>query len=73
MADTSMHEAMRDAEALGADAVAVQDLRLGWDLRLEADQFKAQQRMSVEKPFLLILSPMRLALCWTNQRNWQSH
>ena len=48
--------------------VWVQGLRLGWDPRLEADQFQAQERLSVEKPYLLILSPMRLALCWTKQK-----
>ena len=37
------------------------DLRLGWDLGLEADQVKAQKRLSDEKPHLLILSPMCLA------------
>ena len=37
------------------------DLRLGWDLGLEADQVKAQKRLSVTKPHLLILSPMCLA------------
>ena len=36
-------------------------LRLGWDLGLEADQVKAQRRLSDEKPHLLILSPMCLA------------
>ena len=37
------------------------DLRLGWNLGLEADQVKARKRLSVEKPHLLILSPMCLA------------
>ena len=82
VADDSMQEARREAEALGADAVALaeaysparfqqragafglsagvgMDLRLGWDLGREADQ--AQKRLSVEKPQLLILSPMCLA------------
>ena len=67
MGDESMQEARRDAEALGAEAVALveahsqtgihqragafglsagvaMDLRLGWDLGLEADQSKAQKR-----------------------------
>ena len=84
MADESMHEAMRDAGALGADAVALaeaysparfhqragafglsagvaMELFLGWDLGLEADQVKASKRLSVEKPHLLILSPVCLA------------
>ena len=79
-----MQEARRDAEALGADAVALveaysqtgiqqragafglsaglaMDLRLGWDLGLEAGRAKAQKRLSDEKPYLLILSPMCLA------------
>ena len=37
------------------------DLRLGWELGLEADQVKVQKRLSDEKPHLLILSPMCLA------------
>ena len=37
------------------------DLRLGWDLGLEADQAQAEKRLSDEKPHLLILSPMCLA------------
>ena len=37
------------------------DVRLGWDLGLQADQVKAQKRLSDEKPHLLILSPMCLA------------
>ena len=79
MADDSMQEAMRDAGALGADAVladaysparfqqragafglsagVAMDRRLGWGLGLEADQVKAQKRIGVKKPHLLILSP----------------
>ena len=38
------------------------DLRLGWDLGQRADQVKAEKRLNDEKPHLLILSPMRLAL-----------
>ena len=38
------------------------DLRLGWDLGQRADQAKAEKRLSDEKPFLLILSPMCLSL-----------
>ena len=80
VADDSMKEARREAEALGADAVALaeaysparfqqragafglsagvaMDLRLGWDLGREADQVKAQKRLSDEKSYLLILSP----------------
>ena len=34
------------------------DLRLGWDLGQQADQVKAEKRLSDEKPHLLILSPM---------------
>ena len=30
------------------------DLRLGWDLGLEADLVKAQERLSVETPHLLM-------------------
>ena len=42
------------------------DLRLGWDLGREADQVKAQKRLSDEKPYLLILSSMCLAFVrWT--------
>ena len=37
------------------------DLHLGWDVGREADQVKAQKRLSDEKPHLLIVSPMRLA------------
>ena len=82
--DQRLANAMRDAGALGADAVALaetysparfqqragafglsvgvaMDLRLGWDLGLEADQVKARKRLSVEKPHLLILSPMYVA------------
>ena len=84
MADDSMQEARRDAEALGADAVALaeaysparfqqlagasglcagvaMDLRLGWDLVLDANQVKAENRSSDEKLHLLVLSPMCLA------------
>ena len=35
-------------------------LRLGWNLWREADQVKDQKRLSNEKPYLLILSPMCL-------------
>ena len=51
------------------------DLRLGWDLGLEADQVKAQKKSSVEKPHLFILSPMCLAfshLQTQNQTEWQN-
>ena len=37
------------------------DLRLGWNLELQADQVEAQKRLSDEKPHLLILSPTCLA------------
>ena len=37
------------------------NLRLGWDLGLEAHQVKAQTRLNIKKPHLLILSPMCLA------------
>ena len=79
MVDDSMSELRREAEALGADAVAPVeaysstsrqrdgpvwklDLRLGWDLGQRADQVKAEERLSDEKPHLLILSPMCLSL-----------
>ena len=92
VADDSMQEARREAEALGADAVALaeaysparfqqragafglsagvaMDLRLGWDLGREADQIKAQKRLSDEKPYLLILSPMCLAFSQLQAHN----
>ena len=50
----------RRAGAFGLSAGVAMDLRLGWDLELEVDQFKAQKRLSVEKPHLLILSPVCL-------------
>ena len=75
MSGDSIQEAVRDAGALAADAVALaeadsparfqqrtgefgwsagvaMDLRLRWDLGLEADQVKTQKRLSVEKPHL---------------------
>ena len=51
----------QQAGAFGLSAGVAMDLRLGWDLGLEVDQVQAQKRMSVEKPHLLILSPMSLA------------
>ena len=45
------------AGAFGLSAGVAMDLRLGWDLGLEADEVKARKRLSVEKPHLLILSP----------------
>ena len=83
MGDENMHEAMRDAGALGADAAALaeacsparfqgragafglsacvaMDLRLGWDVGLVADKVKAQKKLSMEQPHLLMLSPMCL-------------
>ena len=83
MVDDSMPELRREAEALGADAVALaeayspasrqragfglsagvaMDLRSGWDLGQRADQVKPEKRLNDEKPHLLILSPMCLAL-----------
>ena len=77
MVGDSMPELRREAEALGADAVALaeaysgafglsagvtMDLRLGWDLGQRADQVKAEKRLNDEKPDLLILSPICLAL-----------
>ena len=52
----------RRAGAFGLIAGVAMDLRLGWDLGLEADQVKVQKRLSVEKPHLLILSPVCSAL-----------
>ena len=49
------------AGAFGLSAGVAMDLRMGWDLGLEADKVKARKRLSVEKPNLLILSPMCLA------------
>ena len=37
------------------------DLRLGWDLGPREQQVAAEERLSVEKPYLLILSVMCLA------------
>ena len=48
------------AGAFGLSAGVAMDLRLGWDLGLEADKVKALKRLSVEKPHLLILSLMCL-------------
>ena len=49
------------------------DLRLGWNLGLEADLVKARKRLSVEKPHLLILSPMCLASSVAGaQTDWQN-
>ena len=84
MVDDSIPQLRREAEALGADAVALagayssaswqragalglsagvaMDLRLGWDLGQRADQVKDEERLSDEKPLLLILSPMCLSL-----------
>ena len=82
--DDNMPVLRREAEALGADAVALaeayspasrqragafglsavvaMDLRLGWDLVQRADPVEAEKRLSDEKPHLLILGPMCLAL-----------
>ena len=84
MVDDSMPDLRREAEALGAGAVALvetfsstskqqarafglsagvaMDLRLGWDLGQRAEQVKAEKRLSDEKPYLLMSSPMCLAL-----------
>ena len=84
MVDDSMPELRREAEALGADAVALvesysstsrqragavglsagvaMNLRLGRDLSLRVDLVKAENRLSDEKPQLLILSPTCLSL-----------
>ena len=45
-------------DAFGLSAGGAMDLRLGWDLGLEADEVKVWERLSGEKPHLLILSPM---------------
>ena len=84
MVDDNMSELKWEAEALGADAVALaeacspasrqragafrlsagvaMDLRLGWALGQRADQVKAEKMLNDEKPHLLILSPMCVAL-----------
>ena len=78
LADACMHVATRYVVALaeaysparfqrrpGAfvlSAGVAMDLRLGWDLGLEADHVKAQEWLRVEKPHLLTLSTMCLAL-----------
>ena len=49
------------AGAFGLSAFVAMDLRLGWDLGIEADQLKAQKTLSYEKPHVLILSPLCLA------------
>ena len=67
LADARMHETVEVARVLDADAVALASKvsstswLLGWDLGLEADQVRAQERLSVEQPYLLILSAMCLA------------
>ena len=48
------------AGALGLSANVAMDLRLGWDVGLVADKVKAQKKLSIEQPHLLILSPMCL-------------
>ena len=42
------------AGAVGLSAGAAMDLRLGWDLSLRVDLVKAENRLSDEKPHLLI-------------------
>ena len=59
----------RRAGAFCSSAGVAMDLRLGWDLGLEADQVKAQKKSSVEKPHLLILSPMCLAFSHLQTQN----
>ena len=99
MVDDNMSELKWEAEALGADAVALaeacspasrqragafrlsagvaMDLRLGWDLGQRADQVKAEKTLNDEKPHLLILSPMCVALLslgynTPSQTSWQN-
>ena len=56
------------AGAFGLSAGVAMDLRLGWDLVQRADPVKAEKRLRDEKPHLLILSPMCLALCLSLSR-----
>ena len=50
------------AGAFGLSAGVAMDLRLGWDLGQRADQVKVEKRLNDERPHLLTLSPMCLAL-----------
>ena len=52
--------AQQRAGEFGLSAGVAMDLRMGWDLGLEADQVNPQKRCSDEKPHLLIVSPMCL-------------